>query len=103
MNSNRLFTINSQPKINGVSSADPKFGWGPKNGYVYQKAYYEFFIHPDLVDRLVDHLNGYEMITYQAVNMHNDRRQNVDDGDVNAVTWGVFKGKEVIQPTVVDH
>jgi methylenetetrahydrofolate reductase (NADPH) len=22
---------------------------------------------------------------------------------VNAVTWGIFKGKEVIQPTVVDH
>lgn len=22
---------------------------------------------------------------------------------MNAVTWGVFKGKEVIQPTVVDH
>ncbi len=49
-----------------------------------------------MVDRLVDHLNGYEMITYQAVNMQNDRRQNVDDDDVNAVTWGVFKGKEVI-------
>ena len=25
------------------------------------------------------------------------------DYDVNAVTWGVFKGKEVVQPTVVDH
>jgi methylenetetrahydrofolate reductase (NADPH) len=23
--------------------------------------------------------------------------------DVNAVTWGVFKAKEIIQPTVVDH
>lgn len=29
--------------------------------------------------------------------------QNVGDNDVNAVTWGVFKGKEIIQPTVVDH
>ena len=28
---------------------------------------------------------------------------NVRKDDVNAVTWGVFKGKEVIQPTVVDH
>lgn len=25
------------------------------------------------------------------------------NSDVNAVTWGVFKSKEVIQPTVVDH
>ena len=22
---------------------------------------------------------------------------------MNAVTWGIFKGKEVVQPTVVDH
>jgi methylenetetrahydrofolate reductase (NADPH) len=28
---------------------------------------------------------------------------NVEKDDVNAVTWGVFKGKEVVQPTVVDH
>ena len=23
--------------------------------------------------------------------------------DINAVTWGVFWGREIIQPTVVDH
>ena len=28
---------------------------------------------------------------------------NVDENEVNAVTWGVFRGKEIIQPTVVDH
>lgn len=27
----------------------------------------------------------------------------MDNEDVNAVTWGVFRGKEIIQPTVVDH
>jgi len=27
----------------------------------------------------------------------------VSSNDINAVTWGVFKGKEIIQPTVVDH
>ena len=25
------------------------------------------------------------------------------EDDVNAVTWGVFPGKEILQPTVVDH
>jgi len=35
LNKNYIFTINSQPRVNGVSSCDPKFGWGPKNGYVY--------------------------------------------------------------------
>ena len=27
---------------------------------------------------------------------------NVGPTDVNAVTWGVFPAKEIIQPTVVD-
>ena len=43
------------------------------------------------------------MITYQAIDLNGDERLNVTKDDVNAVTWGVFKGKEVIQPTVVDH
>ena len=34
-------TINSQPRVNGVPSDDPTFGWGGKGGYVYQKAYGE--------------------------------------------------------------
>jgi len=25
-----------------------------------------------------------------------------DDGEPNAVTWGVFPGREIVQPTVVD-
>jgi methylenetetrahydrofolate reductase (NADPH) len=35
MNLNHIFTINSQPRVNGVPSTDAKFGWGPKTGYVY--------------------------------------------------------------------
>jgi len=46
LNKNKILTINSQPKVNGVRSSDTKFGWGPENGYVYQKAYFEFFCHP---------------------------------------------------------
>jgi methylenetetrahydrofolate reductase (NADPH) len=89
--------------VNGVPSNDPKFGWGPKHGYVYQKAYYEFFIPKELIEPLVNFLERFPMITYQAINMSEDERLNVTKDDVNAVTWGVFKGKEVIQPTVVDH
>ena len=43
------------------------------------------------------------MISYQAINAAGEKFQNVEDDDVNAVTWGVFRNKEVIQPTVVDH
>ena len=32
-----FLTINSQPAVNGVRSDDKIFGWGPSNGYVYQK------------------------------------------------------------------
>ena len=32
-----FLTINSQPAVNGARSDDKTFGWGPVNGYVYQK------------------------------------------------------------------
>lgn len=35
MNKNKLWTVNSQPKCNGVSSTDPVFGWGPAKGFIY--------------------------------------------------------------------
>lgn len=38
MNELGFLTINSQPAVNGASSTDTVFGWGPSNGYVYQKA-----------------------------------------------------------------
>lgn len=68
MNSSKIFTINSQPKVNAARSNDPKYGWGPANGYVYQKAYFEFFIPPQLLEPLIKHLGKYDSITYQAIN-----------------------------------
>lgn len=37
INEEGFLTINSQPRVDGVKSNDPSFGWGPKDGYVYQK------------------------------------------------------------------
>lgn len=37
MNELGFLTINSQPTVNGARSDDKIFGWGPSNGYVYQK------------------------------------------------------------------
>lgn len=31
------WTVASQPAVNGMKSTDKIFGWGPKNGYVFQK------------------------------------------------------------------
>ncbi len=37
LNKHGYLTINSQPAVNGVPSNHPDYGWGPKNGFVYQK------------------------------------------------------------------
>ena len=37
MNELGFLTINSQPAVNGARSDDKIHGWGPSNGYVYQK------------------------------------------------------------------
>lgn len=41
-------------------------------------------------------------ITYYAVNRRGDLRTNSQNDGPNAVTWGVFVGKEIVQPTVVE-
>jgi len=42
-------------------------------------------------------------ITYTAVDVRGNTYTNCARRGVNAVTWGVFPGKEVLQPTVVDY
>eukprot|EP01135_Chromosphaera_perkinsii_P004436 Nk52_evm14s281 gene=Nk52_evmTU14s281 len=112
LNSNGLLTINSQPCVNGIDSSDPVYGWGPSHGRVYQKAYIEFFISPQRLESLkkkLDDLNaseGYQRFTYDSLNIDGKRMTNdggVDSSNTpNAVTWGIFPSREVIQPTVVD-
>ena len=43
MNELGFLTINSQPAVNGARSDDKIFGWGPSNGYVYQKVCADLF------------------------------------------------------------
>lgn len=44
LNSRGWWTIASQPSVDGVPSSDPIHGWGPKGGFVFQKAFVEFFL-----------------------------------------------------------
>jgi len=101
LNKNGFLTINSQPAINGLPSTDKKHGWGGKNGFVYKKGYIEFFTSPENAQRLIDYIKKCPMITYHAVNRKGESKTNTKG--TNAVTWGIFPGKEVIQPTVVDN
>ena len=103
LNRRGLLTINSQPAVDGAKSSDPVHGWGPPKGYVYQKAYLEVLIAPELINQVVDRIKDNEDITYYAVNNCGELRTNAgSEGGPNAVTWGVFPGKEIVQPTIVE-
>ncbi|CAA7017420.1 unnamed protein product, partial [Microthlaspi erraticum] len=54
INSSGFLTINSQPSVNAAKSDSPAIGWGGPGGYVYQKAYLEFFCSMDKLDTLVE-------------------------------------------------
>lgn len=102
LNKQGFLTINSQPAVNGAKSDDPSVGWGGPRGYVYQKAYIEFFTSAQKLAALVEKAKAYPALTYIAVNKSGDLTSNTGPADVNAVTWGVFPAKEVVQPSVVD-
>lgn len=103
LNSRGLLTINSQPPVDGVKSSHPVYGWGPRNGYVYQKAYLEVFVSPELIAELITRMEREPDVTYFAVTQSGDLKTNAPaDGGPNAVTWGVFPGKEIVQPTIVE-
>lgn len=65
------------------------------------QAYLEFFAPPSHVAQLLDLIERTPALTYHAVNKQGDLRTNTNAGP-NAVTWGVFPGTEIIQPTVVE-
>ncbi|KOS17992.1 Methylenetetrahydrofolate reductase 1 [Escovopsis weberi] len=102
LNKRGILTINSQPAVDGVRSNDPVHGWGPANGFVYQKAYLEFLLPPHLLPELVGRIDERPTITYYAVTKDGELRSNAPSDGPNAVTWGVFPGKEIVQPTIVE-
>ena len=98
-----FLTINSQPRVNGESSTDPSVGWGSPGGYVYQKAYLEFFVCPEMRDRLLALMSRYPTLTWMSVNRAGELSTSPgQESSTNAVTCGVFPGQEILQPTVVD-
>ena len=102
INRRGLLTINSQPAVNGVKASDPTYGWGPTNGYVYQKAYLELLISPNIISELISRIERQPDFTFYAVNKRGDLKTNAPGDGPNAVTWGVFPGKEIVQPTIVE-
>lgn len=75
-NLSHFFTINSQPALDGELSSDRVFGWGPKNGFVFQKEYLEFFISPAAMNLLCESIEHYPYMSYLASN------ENVSHTDI---------------------
>ena len=95
------WSVASQPAVNGVRSTDPIFGWGPKNGFVFQKPFIEFFLPAADWRRLQAQLDDDPEVTFFASNAAGDFVSS-DAESVNPVTWGTFAGKEIITPTIIE-
>ena len=103
VNKRGILTVNSQPSVNCAPSTDTRVGWGPPGGFVFQKAYLEFFTNEDNVIALLQVMKRYPHVNFQVIN-HNASFNctNNEKLQPNAVTWGVYPGCEVKQPTIVD-
>lgn len=103
INRSGFLTINSQPAVNGERSDHPVYGWGGVGGRVYQKAYVEFFVSPDLLKILIEVVSRKTNLSLHAVNHDKNVIMTNADKGVTAVTWGVFPNREILQPTIFDH
>ncbi|OWZ69022.1 methylenetetrahydrofolate reductase [Cryptococcus neoformans] len=99
------WTVGSQPAVDAARSEDEIVGWGPRGGYVFQKAFVEFFVTENEVNRLKEKVKkeGNGLITMYAANRKGDFKSNTDKDSVNAVTWGVFPGQEIAQSTIIEE
>lgn len=110
LNSQNWWTVGSQPSVDGIESTDPTFGFGPRLGYIFQKAFVEFFITEQEMTQLearihaTNEKNG-SWLSYFAGNRKGDLKSNVraEEGQSCAVTWGCFVGKEVVQSTIIEE
>jgi len=93
LNKAGCFTINSQPNVNGISSADPNFGWGSEDGMVYQKAYLEFFTSKNNLDTILEKIKSNKNISYQEVLKSVKKR---DKSDTNRKISPLKKTKDSI-------
>ena len=124
LNKKGWWTVASQPAVNGVRSSDPTFGWGPKNGFVFQKAFIELFIPAsDWADleKILRAPENKDTVSFYAANacgsFHSSdditppstpsrssgNQEKEKTTSVNAVTWGCFPGKEIITPTIIEE
>lgn len=101
------WTIASQPAVDGLPSTHPIYGWGPPGGFVFQKAFVEFFVPATTFnDHLLPYLKALHKegeISYYAGNSSGSFLSSESSEAVHAVTWGSFAGKEIATATMVEE
>ncbi|KAK5779695.1 methylenetetrahydrofolate reductase (NAD(P)H) MET12 PWA37_000900 [Arxiozyma heterogenica] len=106
LNERGYLTLASQPATNGSLSSDKIFGWGPKNGRVYQKAFVEMFVYKQLWETVLKpklkHY-GRRIVSYYAGDSQGNFETNLDPNSSNIVTWGIFPNSPVIQTTRIEE
>ena len=102
-----FWTIASQPAVDGLPSAHTIHGWGPPGGFVFQKAFVEFFVPSSrFIDGLLPmlkHLHQEGEVSYYAGNSQGSYMSSESNAAVHAVTWGSFPGKEIATATMVEE
>ena len=101
------WTIASQPAVDGLPSTHPIHGWGPPGGFVFQKAFVEFFVPAStFTSTLRPHLDALREegeVSYYAGNASGAFESSESSEAVHAVTWGSFAGKEIATATMVEE
>ena len=124
------WSVASQPAVDCLPSGDKVFGWGPKGGFVFQKAFVEFFISADhwqshLRPRLLQadiapqvswfaspavssptaapcYFGETGSANHQGPLPAGFQSSSAPDA-VHSVTWGSFPGKEIVTPTIIEE
>jgi methylenetetrahydrofolate reductase (NADPH) len=119
------WTVASQPAVDGARSDDDVFGWGPKGeGFVFAKPFVEFWttasewetqLRPKLIETDTEDfswmkidVNGFFESTETVISDCAKKQGKITSkrtpgtSGVNSVTWGVFRSKEVISPTIIE-
>lgn len=86
-----------------MSSSHPKFGWGPSDGYIFQKSFVEFFVKEDKWSEIKAKIKDDPQFSYYAGTRRGRYESNMPSSAANAVTWGIFPGKEIAQPTIIEE
>ncbi|EGF99120.1 uncharacterized protein MELLADRAFT_45803 [Melampsora larici-populina 98AG31] len=109
MNMKGYWTISSQPACDGFPSDNQFVGFGPKGGYIYQKSFVEFFLNQTQLEILLMAIEMENskaevgMLKYFAGKRNSDEiKSNVNVGETNVVTWGVFRSAEVVTTTIIE-